>query len=835
MRKILPLVFPLFCPLFIPAAEPPSIQDTIVIQEWLLCGPFSVGVREGITEAIEDVNSLMPREGDTLRSSLVPAGLVKWHKVNADSSGWLETDYQSVRWDSILDYYGIAGIMATGYAYAELNLPYRCRALVVATKLGGFTLNGKGYIGDVYGNNWFQVPVTLDSGTNRIVLRLSGFGDQRVRFLLVPVAEPVVAITQDVTIFDLIADSGFVAWCGLPLLNTTTEQIDQIQVLMKIDTFTLADTVIDNIPAQGVKKPALKLNVPPLPFDSAGYAMVIALRGQNWTSTDTITLRSRKLTQPHKVTFLSEIDSSCQYYAVLYPKNYDPKKSYGLILSLHGAGVEASSLAECFQPKDWAFVVCPTNRRPYGFDWQDWGRIDALEVLHQTIKRFPIDPDRVVLTGHSMGGHGTWHIVLSHFDLFAAIAPAAGWPSLPLYVPTFLQKSNTFAEPAKLMVRDMAMRPDNVPAFLENARNLPVFILHGADDDNVPALHGRNFALWLDALNYHYEYKEVPGQKHWWSYEDGTVCVDDTSLMRFLKESHRHQGPRHIRFRTADLAQSNSCYWAQIDRVENVGYDAYLEGFASDSVVKLFTENIKQLTLKFDQRLFFSGTIRLEIDRRTVIANLFLPRTVTVHKTAYGWKLGPAKTAKVHKNPNHYGPAKQVLMKPFTIVYGTQNPELVDFYRHAANQEALRWFLIGNGTTEVLPDTAPVPLNRNLVLFGGPEENRLTNRIARQLPITVKDGKLHAPLPGLQGESVAVILTYPNPLNPEKLTLVRMGTDPQSTKLSFFFGVIGSGTAVPDFLIFDRRVRRYGWAGVRAAGFFDPDWNFDLKTTSFGR
>ncbi|MCL6466513.1 MAG: prolyl oligopeptidase family serine peptidase [candidate division WOR-3 bacterium] len=835
MRKILPLVFLLFCPLFIPAAELPSIQDTILIQDWLLCGPFSVGVREGITEAIEDVNSLVPREGDALRSSLVQGGLVKWHKVRADSSGWLETDYQSVRWDSILNYYGIAGIMATGYAYAELVLPYRCRALVVPTKLGGFILNGKGYIGDVYGNNWFRVPVTLDSGTNRIVLRLSGFGDQRVRFLLVPVSEPIIAITHDVTIFDLIADSGFVAWCGLPLLNTTTEPIDQIRVLMKIDTFTLADTVINNIPAQGVKKPALKLKVPPLPFDSAGYAMVISLRGQNWTNTDTITLRSRKLTQPHRVTFLSEIDSSCQYYAVLYPKNYDPQKSYGLILSLHGAGVEASSLAECFQPKDWAFVVCPTNRRPYGFDWQDWGRIDALEVLHQAIKRFPIDPDRVVLTGHSMGGHGTWHIGLSHFDLFAAIAPAAGWPSLPLYVPTFLQKSNTFAEPAKLMVRDMAMRPDNVPAFLENAQNLPVFILHGADDDNVPALHGRNFALWLDALNYNYEYKEVPGQKHWWSYEDGTVCVDDTSLMRFLKESHRNSGPRHIRFRTADLAQSNSCYWAKIDRVETVGYDAYLEGFASDSVVKLFTENIKQLTLNFDQRLFFSGTIRLEIDRQTVIPNLFLPRTVTVHKTAHGWKLGRAKTAKIHKTPNRYGPAKQVLMKPFTIVYGTQNPALVDFLRHAANQEALRWFLIGNGTTEILPDTAPVPLNRNLILFGGPEENRFTHRIARQLPITVKAGKLHAALPGLQAETVAVILTYPNPLNPERLLLVRMGTDPQSTKLSFFFGVIGSGTAIPDFLIFDRRVRRYGWAGVRAAGFFDPDWNFDLKTTFLGR
>ncbi len=835
MKKILPLVIVLSCPLFIRADEIPSIKDTIVIQEWLLCGPFSVGVREGITEAIEDVNSLIPREGDSLRSSLVQGGVVKWHKVRADSSGWLETDYEQVRWDTIADYYGIAGIMATGYAYAELNLPYRCRALVVPTKLGGFILNGKGYIGDVYANNWFKVPVTLDSGTNRIILRLSGFGDQRVRFLLVPVSEPIIALTRDVTIFDLIADSGFVAWCGLPLLNTTTEPVDRVQVSMKIDTFILTDTILNNIPAQGVKKPALKLKVPPLPFDTAGYPMVISLRYQNWTHTDTITLRSRKITQAHKITFLSEIDSSCQYYAALYPENYDPKKSYGLILSLHGAGVEASGLAECFKPKDWAFVVCPTNRRPYGFDWQDWGRLDALEVLNQAIKSFPIDPDRVVLTGHSMGGHGTWHIGLAHFDLFAAIAPAAGWPSLPLYVPTFLQKSSTFAEPAKLMVRDMAMRPDNVPAFLENARNLPVFILHGGDDDNVPALHGRNFALWLDALNYNYEYKEVPGQKHWWSYEDGTVCVDDTSLMRFLKQSRRNQGPRHIRFRTADIAQSRSCYWVKVDRVENVGYDAGLEGFATDSVVKLFTENIKQLTLNFDQRLFFSSAIRLEIDGKTVLANLTLPRTIVVHKTRHGWKQGPVRTAQLHKTPELYGPAKQVMMKPFTIVYGTQNPNLVDFLRHAANQEALRWFLIGNGNTEIVPDTAPIPLNRNLILLGGPEENRFTSRIAGQLPITVRDGKLHSSLPGLQPDSVAVVLTYPNPLNPEKLILVRMGTDPHFTKLSFFWGVIGSGTAIPDFLVFDRRVTRYGWTGVRAAGFFNPDWKFDSKTTFIGK
>ena len=85
-------------------------------------------------------------------------------------------------------------------------------------------------------------------------------------------------------------------------------------------------------------------------------------------------LEKKKLEEPHHITFHSKIDHSVQYFSVRYPKNYDPEKSYGVIFSLHGAGVEASHLASQYSSKDWAFVITPTNRRPYGFDWQDWGR-----------------------------------------------------------------------------------------------------------------------------------------------------------------------------------------------------------------------------------------------------------------------------------------------------------------------------------------------------------------------------------------------------------------------------------------------------------------------------
>ena len=83
--------------------------------------------------------------------------------------------------------------------------------------------------------------------------------------------------------------------------------------------------------------------------------------------------------------------------------------------------------------KPGLYVVAPTNRRPYGFDWEDWGRLDAIEVLELAQKAFETDPQRTYLTGHSMGGHGTWHLGVTSPDRFAAIAPSAGWISMWSY------------------------------------------------------------------------------------------------------------------------------------------------------------------------------------------------------------------------------------------------------------------------------------------------------------------------------------------------------------------------------------------------------------------
>jgi len=828
----------ILCATLASASTLPSVNDTIEIHEWLVCGPFPVGTRERITGVVEDPLTFSPSEGDTFRSGLVQGGITTCRRVTVDSLGWLATDYQNVRWDSLQDYYGNVGVSCAGFAYAEFDCPRACRALALAPELGGFVLNGRGYIGDVYGNGWFRTPLQLDSGRNRVLLRLSGYGDQKVKFELVPPAARFEIVAGDITAPDIVADSSLAGWLGVPVLNQSPEPLDTVRLTVLCSGDTVGRARVTNVPGYGVLKVPVRVSVSARPFDTAGLALAVNSRCAGDSGSDTVHLRIRRPEQSRKVTFISAIDSSCQYYSVVYPKDYDTLKRYALILSLHGAGVEASGQADAYKPKDWSFVVAATNRRPFGFDWQDWGRLDAIEVLDHVLADLPIDRDRVLLTGHSMGGHGTWHVGLAHADQFAAAAPEAGWPDIQLYVPTFLQRSVIFADPAQVAVRDMAMRPDNTPAMLVNALNLPLYILHGGDDDNVPTIHGRNFAEWLRELasaapvgqpGYRFTYKEVPGRPHWWSYEDGVSCVDDTDLMSFLKGQRRDPGPRHIRLRTADLGQSNRSYWAVIERVRTVGRDADIEAWATDSLVSVKTANIEQFSLELTGTPFFAGSVRIEIDGKRTGPLCGLPGRFTFHATDRGWAVGPARASQLAKTPDLYGPPKQAMMKPFLLVYGTADSGLSASLLHSATQDGLRWWLIGNGRARVVADsevTSEDIAKHNLVLYGGPTENLVTRRIGDRLPVRVKAGHMLLDNKDL-GDSLAAMFVYPNPLDPGRLVLVRMGTDPDNTRLSAFWGVASSGTGIPDFMVFDRSVRLSGWAGVRAAGFFDPDWSID--------
>jgi dienelactone hydrolase len=58
--------------------------------------------------------------------------------------------------------------------------------------------------------------------------------------------------------------------------------------------------------------------------------------------------------------------------------------------------------------------------------------MDVMEVLRDVQRHYHVDPHRIYLMGHSMGGYGTNNVATHHPDLFAAVAPAEGTDSIDL-------------------------------------------------------------------------------------------------------------------------------------------------------------------------------------------------------------------------------------------------------------------------------------------------------------------------------------------------------------------------------------------------------------------
>jgi predicted peptidase len=125
----------------------------------------------------------------------------------------------------------------------------------------------------------------------------------------------------------------------------------------------------------------------------------------------------------------------------------------------------------------------------------------ALDALRQTMAEFRVDPDRVYLTGLSMGGHGTWYLAYRRPDLFAAIAPICGW------VPDFPQFKGS------VPVVPMDSGPP-LPALARQLRGVPVWIFHGEMDRVVPVTGSREPAAALKEAGGNVRYTEFLGLDH---------------------------------------------------------------------------------------------------------------------------------------------------------------------------------------------------------------------------------------------------------------------------------------------------------------------------------
>ena len=119
-------------------------------------------------------------------------------------------------------------------------------------------------------------------------------------------------------------------------------------------------------------------------------------------------------------------------YYEYFPKDFDSGRKYPLMLFLHGAGErEKMEQVKRYGPlheieigRDLPFVIvapfCEGNRT-----WFDYGE-RLYDFLREYMVNSYVDSKRVYVTGLSMGGYGTWSIIMAHPELFAAAMPLCG-------------------------------------------------------------------------------------------------------------------------------------------------------------------------------------------------------------------------------------------------------------------------------------------------------------------------------------------------------------------------------------------------------------------------
>ncbi len=224
-------------------------------------------------------------------------------------------------------------------------------------------------------------------------------------------------------------------------------------------------------------------------------------------------------------------------HLVYLPPRYHerPHLRWPLMLFLHGAGERGNDLSQVCkhgppklaEERALPFVIL-SPQCPAETTWL--GLLRALAaLLEDALQRYRVDPDRVYVTGLSMGGFGTWALAADRPDLVAAIAPICGG-------------GDWFR---------------GFPARVLNLWEMPVWAFHGARDQVVPPSGSQELVALLQALGGPARLTLYPHADH----DSWTETYNNPALYRWLlmQRLKPHRRPRTLE--TALPDGSTLRYW----------------------------------------------------------------------------------------------------------------------------------------------------------------------------------------------------------------------------------------------------------------------------------
>lgn len=196
-------------------------------------------------------------------------------------------------------------------------------------------------------------------------------------------------------------------------------------------------------------------------------------------------------------------------YLLYLPPDYeaDPARKWPLLLFLHGAGERGDDLEKVkvhgppkliAEGQHFPFIVV-SPQCPEG-EW--WLPAQLIDLVDDLSTRYRIDPDRLYLTGLSMGGYGTWATAIEYPDRFAALAPICGGGD---------------------------------PEEAERIRHIPAWVFHGAKDPVVPIEQSQAMVQALQRLGAEVRFTVYPEAFH----DSWTETYANPELYEWLLQHRR--------------------------------------------------------------------------------------------------------------------------------------------------------------------------------------------------------------------------------------------------------------------------------------------------------
>ncbi len=787
-------------------------QITHAFTEGLAAGPCHQYGREAIytdqlTYQLIQKTFVTPAEGRTLLTDAQGKEL-KWQRIAADTAKRFRH-----------------AALNNGYLYLTYNAPKETVALLQVAGHAGVYFNGIPRGGDANRYGYMYSPVKVKKGLNELLVRVGMGGRfQGVSANLIFQEKNILLSTPDITLPHIVlTQTKEPVWGGIVLFNLTEKPLTNLRLRAVIQGKEMI-TDLPGITALNSRKVGFKMDAGAVQQKGETTCELTLLQGEKAIDQKTIALQAVLPEEHYSSTFISAIDGSVQYFGVA-PQKGGTTDSAALFLSVHGAGVEAIGQARAYKPKDWGTLVAPTNRRPRGFNWEDWGRLDALEVLEIAQNKFKPHPQKIYLTGHSMGGHGSWYLGATYPGKWAGVAPCAGYPTLMGYG----SADGKIPENSTNKIEQMLLRasnPSNVMALATNYKASGIYILHGDADRTVSVEYARTMRNTLGAFHNDFSYYEYPNGSHWY----GDHSVDWPALFDFFKwhRSKKAEDTDIIDFTTANPAISSHYLWAGVEQQTiPLNYSRIqAKRNPNDRSIAVKTDNVR--TFMVLPGAFAKGqTFKLNIDGTEVCHSCQLEDKPLYFTKNDKWE-ATEKPAVVQRGSHRNGTFKAAFNHRMVFVYGTTGTkEENEWAYNKARYDAETWYYRGNGAVDVIPDRAfsvTAYADRGVILFGNATTNSTWTSLLSNSPIQIQRGSIKVGEEQLTGDDLGVYFTYPRPDSPFASVAVVAGSGLPGMLATESNQYFTGGSGFPDYFIFSTEMLKSGTKGVKLAGFFDNNW-----------